>query len=76
MGPTGLAHDLPIPTDDGAAGHLEAAPAIALHAANGALVDFHELAGLVVIYIYLVTGAKPGTGCSYRSKGWVTPARS
>ena len=58
MSLTELPDDLPVPVDDGAADHLETMrlPAIALPATNGELIDFNQFAGLVVIYIYPMTG--------------------
>ena len=60
--PMVLPADLPRPVDDGACDHLPGMrmPAIALHATNGAMVDFsvpHD--GRTVVYIYPRTG-QPG----------------
>lgn len=59
---TELPDDLPVPVDDGAADHLETMrlPATTLAATNGESVELTRLAGLVVLYIYPMTG-RPGT---------------
>ncbi len=53
---------IPAPTDDGGTDHLvgERMPAIALRSTSGAEVALDELAGLVIIYAYPMTGT-PGT---------------
>lgn len=58
---TTLPADLPVPTDDGAARHLEGRylPALALPATDGRTVELSTLPGLQVIYIYPMTG-RPG----------------
>lgn len=58
---TTLPADLPVPTDDGAARHLEGRylPALALPATDGRTVQLSTLPGLQVIYIYPMTG-RPG----------------
>ena len=58
---TTLPADLPVPTDDGAAAHLEGRhlPALALPATDGRTVQLSTLPGLQVIYIYPMTG-RPG----------------
>lgn len=58
---TELPADLPEPTDDGAAAHLEGLhlPAVDLPATDGRVVTLSALAGLQVIYIYPMTG-RPG----------------
>lgn len=58
---TTLPADLPVPTDDGAAAHLEGRhlPALALPATDGRTVHLSTLPGLQVIYIYPMTG-RPG----------------
>ena len=58
---TTLPADLPAPTDDGAAAHLEGLllPALALPATDGSTVQLSTLPGLQVIYIYPMTG-RPG----------------
>ena len=61
--PTGfeLPKDLPVPTDDGGAAHLEGAalPAVSLPSTGGRTVDLTALRGTVVLYCYPLTGA-PG----------------
>lgn len=59
--PTVLPTALPVPVDDGAAGHLTGArlPAVGLAATDGTRVDPSALAGTTVIYIYPRTG-RPG----------------
>jgi peroxiredoxin len=66
--PTVLPTALPVPIDDGAAGHLEGArlPAVVLAATDGARIDPSGLAGTTVIYIYPRTG-RPG---SELPEGW------
>ncbi|HEX9926257.1 MAG TPA: peroxiredoxin [Anaerolineae bacterium] len=53
---------LPVPTDDGTANHLAGItlPHLTLGATNGNLVDIGAIAGLVVLYIYPMTG-RPDT---------------
>ena len=58
---TELPKDLPIPVDDGAAGHLEGmtfAP-IGLRSTDGTMVELGSLPGQFVIYVYPMTG-RPG----------------
>jgi len=59
--PSLLPADLPVPQDDGAAGHLAGRrlPQIALPATDGAHIDLAQLAGRTVVYIYPRTG-RPG----------------
>jgi peroxiredoxin len=59
--PTVLPTALPVPVDDGAAGHLTGArlPRVALAATDGSRVDPSALVGTTVIYIYPRTG-RPG----------------
>jgi peroxiredoxin len=49
---------IPVPSDDGAAGHLPClkVPSIPLPATDGTTVDLSALAGLVVVYAYPRTG--------------------
>lgn len=56
-----LPHDLPVPQDDGAAGHLRGAAlsGIPLPATDGREVDLSALAGRTVVYAYPRTG-EPG----------------
>lgn len=58
---TTLPADLPVPTDDGAAAHLEGLPlpSLALPATDGRSVQLAALPGLQVIYVYPMTG-RPG----------------
>jgi peroxiredoxin len=58
---TELPSDLPIPVDDGACDRLMGAslPSIALTSTQGGSVDLSQIAGLVVIYCYPMTG-QPG----------------
>ena len=53
-----LPKDLPRPTDDGAASHLEGAelPNLTLSATDGSSVHLATLPGRVVLYIYPMTG--------------------
>ena len=53
-----LPRDLPYPIDDGACDHLEgiSLPDIALLATNNERVNFSEISGRVVIYLYPMTG--------------------
>ncbi|PYI64846.1 peroxiredoxin [Arthrobacter livingstonensis] len=58
-----LPDDLPVPEDDGAAGHLPglAMPALTLEATDGRRVDLAGLgSGRTIIYLYPLTGV-PGT---------------
>jgi peroxiredoxin len=59
--PTFLPPDLPVPQDDGAAGHLagKTLPDLALPATGGPTVNLAKLAGRSVVYIYPRTGV-PG----------------
>jgi peroxiredoxin len=59
--PTVLPADLPVPTDDGAARHLNRLriPILSLAATDGSSVDLSQLAGRTVLYIYPRTG-RPG----------------
>jgi peroxiredoxin len=59
--PNILPVDLPVPTDDGAARHLEGIqlPSLALPATSGDTVDLSALTGRTVVYIYPRTG-RPG----------------
>ncbi|HCH23612.1 MAG TPA: peroxiredoxin [Oceanospirillaceae bacterium] len=62
MNLTELPENLPIPTDDGAADHLPAKPLpnIVLPATNGGQVNISHIPGLLVLYIYPMTG-RPDT---------------
>ena len=53
-----LPKDLPVPVDDGAASHLEGSllPNLTLNSTDGASVNFGELSGRWVIYVYPMTG--------------------
>ena len=57
-----LPDELPVPVDDGAADHLQGTPLpkISLSATSGETVDIDQLPGLVVFYIYPMTG-RPDT---------------
>jgi peroxiredoxin len=59
--PTVLPTDIPVPVDDGAAGHLTGLklPSVALAATDGTSVDLSKLKGRTVVYIYPRTGV-PG----------------
>lgn len=59
--PTVLPTALPVPADDGGAGHLDGVrlPNVVLAATDGARVDPSTLAGTTVLYIYPRTG-RPG----------------
>ena len=59
--PLVLPPDLPVPADDGAAGHLvgRTLPDLALPATDGSAVNLAKLAGRTVVYIYPRTG-EPG----------------
>ena len=54
--------NLPVPVDDGAADHLVASqlPNVAFPATNGEKINIQKLAGLVVLYVYPMTG-RPDT---------------
>ncbi|HTW00514.1 MAG TPA: peroxiredoxin [Streptosporangiaceae bacterium] len=56
-----LPANLPVPEDDGAAGHLAGAemPSITLPATNGDLVDLSQLGPRAIVYVYPMTGT-PG----------------
>lgn len=62
--------DLPVPIDDGAADHLPGItlPHTALRATNGDSVDISSVPGLLVLYIYPMTG-RPGVALP---DGWDT----
>lgn len=53
-----LPKDLPQPEDDGAANHLKGQrlPAVSLHATDGSVIHLGDIAGLLVIYCYPMTG--------------------
>ncbi|MES9994118.1 MAG: peroxiredoxin [Candidatus Thiodiazotropha sp.] len=57
-----LPDNLPVPVDDGACAHLEGMwlPEIRLTATNGEDVAINQLQGIVVIYVYPMTG-RPDT---------------
>jgi peroxiredoxin len=57
-----LPDNLPVPEDDGAADHLQSTnlPDLALPATDGTNVNFSDLPGTTVFYIYPMTG-RPGT---------------
>jgi peroxiredoxin len=69
--PTTLPDDLPVPDDDGAAGHLRGAalPPIALAATDGSSVRLDELPGLSVVFAYPRTG-RPGEEPPGGEAGW------
>lgn len=56
-----LPDDLPVPSDDGAADHLEGMqlPSVSLPSTSGRIVDLAGLAGRTVVYCYPRTG-RPG----------------
>lgn len=56
--PMVLPDDLPLPENDGAAGHLAGLrlPSLALQATSGELVDLSVLPGRTVVYAYPMTG--------------------
>jgi peroxiredoxin len=60
--------NIPIPEDDGAADHLvhSRLPELTLRATNNELINIGKLAGIVVLYIYPMTG-KPDTPLPH---GW------
>ena len=60
--PHELPNDLPVPTDDGAADHLQGMhlPPVALASTAGETVDLSALPGRTVVYCYPMTG-RPGT---------------
>lgn len=53
-----LPKDLPVPVDDGAASHLEGSllPDLVLQSTDGSSVNFTDLSGRWVIYVYPMTG--------------------
>jgi peroxiredoxin len=53
-----LPPDLPRPSDDGAAAHLEgsALPSVVLQATDGSAINLGELKGRFVLYVYPMTG--------------------
>ena len=55
---TKLPKDLPVPVDDGAASHLEGLllPDLVLQSTDGSSVNFKDLSGRWVIYVYPMTG--------------------
>jgi peroxiredoxin len=59
--PSTLPADLPVPQDDGAAGHLTGLklPALGLAATDGSDVDLAALTGRTVVYVFPRTG-RPG----------------
>jgi peroxiredoxin len=59
--PHELPNDLPVPTDDGAADHLQGMrlPPVALASTAGETVDLSALPGRTVVYCYPMTG-RPG----------------
>ena len=59
--PHELPNDLPVPTDDGAADHLQGMrlPPVALASTAGETVDLSALTGRTVVYCYPMTG-RPG----------------
>jgi peroxiredoxin len=59
--PTQLPENLPVPTDDGAAAHLEGMklPSIALPSTDGKHVDLGSTKGTLVLYVYPKAG-RPG----------------
>lgn len=60
---TTLPDDLPVPTDDGAAGHLPGTvmPDLTLSSSDGQQVDLRQLGqGRTIIYLYPLSG-RPGT---------------
>jgi peroxiredoxin len=59
--PHELPNDLPVPTDDGAADHLQGMrlPPVALASTAGETVDLSALPGRTVLYCYPMTG-RPG----------------
>ena len=79
-----LPDDLPVPTDDGACGHLDGMvlPSIPLNSTDGQQIDLATLPGRTVVYIYPRTGrpdhpgsaawdAIPGArGCTPQSCGF------
>jgi peroxiredoxin len=66
--PLVLPADLPVPQDDGAAGHLTGMklPDVALRATDGSAVNLSKLAGRTVVYAYPRTG-RPGQALP---EGW------
>jgi len=59
--PLQLPDNLPVPQDDGAAGHLSGMrlPSLALPSTGGAAVDLSKLKGRTVVYVYPRSG-RPG----------------
>ena len=59
--PAQLPPDLPVPTDDGAADHLEGMrlPSISLPSTDGGSLDLGSLSGTLVVYVYPKAG-RPG----------------
>ena len=59
--PHELPNDLPVPTDDGAADHLQGMrlPPVALSSTAGETVDLSALPGRTIVYCYPMTG-RPG----------------
>jgi peroxiredoxin len=66
--PHELPNDLPVPTDDGAADHLQGMrlPPVALASTAGETVDLSALPGRTVVYCYPMTG-RPGGDLA---QGW------
>ncbi len=66
--PHELPNDLPVPTDDGAADHLQGMrlPPVALASTAGETVDLSALSRRTVVYCYPMTG-RPGGGLP---RGW------
>ena len=66
--PNILPADLPVPQDDGGAGHLAGMtlPSLRLATTDGAMVDLSVLKGRTVVYIYPRTGV-PGQALP---EGW------
>jgi len=66
--PNILPADLPVPPDDGAAGHLPGTPLpdLALRATDGTSVNLSRLKGRTVVYLYPRTG-RPGQALP---EGW------
>lgn len=62
MNLTQLPENLPVPIDDGAADHLKSKPLpnILLPATNGNKVNISQIPGLLVLYVYPMTG-RPDT---------------
>jgi peroxiredoxin len=66
--PHELPNDLPVPTDDGAADHLQGMrlPPVALGSTAGESVDLSALPGRTVVYCYPMTGRPSG----HLPRGW------